>query len=137
MSRALLEGKLGKHDPELQSFLTKLTPVEKKQIEQYLQGNMAEGEQLLLKKASTHVQDVIALYKEEISELFPMTVQKKLNQHYGKVQVIEQAGEEAERIRGVAHRSPYWPSPTGWASRPKTRSMGRKWNRRIIPFRWF
>ena len=96
ISRALLEGKLGKQDPELQNFLSKLTPVEKQHILQYLQGNMAEGEQILLKKASEHVQDVIALYKEEISELFSMTAQKKLNQHYGKVRVEGKTSVQAE-----------------------------------------
>jgi hypothetical protein len=85
LSRALLDGKMGGQDQELQRFLQKLSASEKAELGKYLQGDMAQGEQILLKKASQEVQDKMALYKEEISELLPLTVQKKLNTHYGKL----------------------------------------------------
>jgi hypothetical protein len=84
LSRAILEGRLGKQDRELQDFLSTLDQKEREHIDNYMKGHSHEGEHLLLEKASEHVQDCLALYKEEINELIPLTARKNLNEHYGK-----------------------------------------------------
>jgi hypothetical protein len=82
---ALLSNKLSDKDPEFNTFLLKLNLSEKTILANFLNGKeILKGRKLLIEKASENIQDRFGIYFEHFNELLPLTLSKKLNEHYGR-----------------------------------------------------
>lgn len=69
---------------ELKSFMTSLTPEQKKLLEHYFSGHFSvEIESLLHSISNEKVANVITLAQAQLNIFFPLTLNKKIFEHYG------------------------------------------------------
>lgn len=109
----ILKGDFSMSNPELQEFFQTLGNREKKWVESYLyERPEAESFAFIDRLSSMKLKNCLAILKEEISQLLPLTMKKQVDEHYGMVP----DGET------VAH-SPWLAIPYHGSNNPALRSQ--------------
>jgi len=85
VTQEILTGSFFGPKSEIGNYLKSLTPSEKKLVEQYLMGSNDEGPLNFIddRIGSKNIQDVLAVIREQVSVLAPLTISKRLLQHFG------------------------------------------------------
>ncbi|MBA3815412.1 MAG: DUF3638 domain-containing protein [Parachlamydiaceae bacterium] len=84
-AKEILTGSCFSAKSEIGNYLRSLAATDKSLVEQYLMGSNEEGALNFIhdKVKSQNIQDVLAVIREQISALAPLTISKRLLQHFG------------------------------------------------------
>lgn len=90
----VIAGKVGKEMPEFTAFLRGLSSSEQNFVRAYLNNKATpEASRFVDALPSMQIKNALAVLKEEISRLIPLTAKKQVNEHYGPLP------EEAKKVR--------------------------------------
>ncbi|MEI8365602.1 MAG: DUF3638 domain-containing protein [Parachlamydiaceae bacterium] len=86
---ALFEGKLGRKIVGLPEFMATMNQdgnkAQKESVTAFLGGNPSKDDDDFIRdKVAPDIQDALTVYRQEISELLPLTLSRNLNEHYGR-----------------------------------------------------
>lgn len=80
----ILKGEVSAGDEELTSFFSTLTSEQKQWLTDYLNNlSNKEAQRFVDSIFSQNVKNRLAIYKEQVSRVLPLTAKKQLNEHYG------------------------------------------------------
>lgn len=87
---AALAGTIGKDDRDVVTFFQALSSTDSALVAEYLRGkDDLKALAFVAELPSSKIQDFLAVLKEEISVLLPLTLKKNLGEHYGPVPAFE------------------------------------------------
>lgn len=101
---AILSGKVAKADKRLQEFLLSLDESQKLLVRKFLQNESSkDADAMIASIQKPYVQDMLAMYKEELNVLLPLTASKNVNEHYGSSRGAEAAAKAG--LLAIPYRS--------------------------------
>lgn len=101
----VLDGTILGKDKEMQTFLNALTNEEKVLVETYLHAKK-DPEAIAFFKGieSVRIKNILAILKEEINVLLPLTASKKVNEHFGPMPSESGTGRSTKSDLSIPYR---------------------------------